>query len=400
MGIFKLSANRQTFPPTLLPLLLLIALLDGCGRNESSDSRPLPPTGNPAAFIITGDFETGSYAVMNTDNPDEVAADLGPVHGDAVARSYQGEVFVVNRLGADNIQKIDPASGWTTSFQCSVGNGSNPHDLAFARPDKAYVTRYEETSIAIINPSVDATCEGFLIGEIDLSSFADEDGIPEMDQMVVIGNHLFVTLQKLDRDRFFEPTTESLLVVIDITTDLPLDTRPETPEIDAIRLQWTNPLGASRGLPLDPATGDIIIAQVGSFSVIGDGGVETINPYTFRQSRILIDEVDVERNITDFLMVDGRNAWALATDENFRNFVLQIDTSLREEKQSIFSSDAFLTDIEFDAPRNQIWLSDRTFRDAGVRIFSATDGTGIEDPPISTGLAPSDILFLTPVSPD
>ena len=96
------------------------------------------------------------------------------------------------------------------------------------------------------------------------------------------------------------------------------------------------------------------------------------------------------------MLVDGRNAWALATDEDFRNFVLQIDTTLREERRAIFESDAFLTDIEFSARDNSIWLSDRSFQDSGLRIFSATDGSGIENPPISTGLPPVDILFLAP----
>ena len=99
-------------------------------------------------------------------------------------------------------------------------------------------------------------------------------------------------------------------------------------------------------------------------------------------------------------MIDGRRAWALVTDRSFRNFVIQIDTSLREETLSIFESDAYLTNIEFDAPNNSIWLSDRSFQNAGIRIFSADDGRGIEDPPIETGLAPIDILFLDPTPAD
>jgi hypothetical protein len=399
MGILGLrTASWLGRKPNLCAIAFGLALFSACGTNDSSTPVPTFPAGAPSAFIITGDFETGSFAVLPTQDPAEVVADLGPVHGDAVARGYQGQVYVINRFGADNIQKIDPALGWTTTFQCSVGNGSNPHDIAFASPTKAYVTRYEETSIAIVNPSVGADCEGFRIGEIDLTQFADADGIPEMDQMALVGDRLFVSLQLLDRNRFFEPTGESILAVFDTNTDRPVDTRPETLAVDPIRLTWTNPLGASRGLPLDPATGDIIVAQVGSFAIIGDGGVETINPYTFERSRILITEEDIQRNITDFVLVDGRNAWALATDENFRNFVLQIDTNLREELQVIFETDAFLTDIEFSPMDNSIWLSDRSLQNAGLRIFSALDGSGVGNPPIPTGLPPVDILFLTPTN--
>ena len=179
MGILKLSPNgpARRSSSVGLSLILLAAIFSGCGRAADSTPPTPPSTAEPSAFIITGDFETGSYAVMETRDPSVVAADLGPVHGDAVARTYRGEIFVINRFGADSIQKIAPAAGWTTRYQCSVGNGSNPHDIVFVSPTKAYVTRYEETSIAIVNPSVNATCEGFLVGEIDLGSFADADGI-------------------------------------------------------------------------------------------------------------------------------------------------------------------------------------------------------------------------------
>ncbi|MEO2169283.1 MAG: hypothetical protein ABGY42_14425, partial [bacterium] len=258
----------------------------------------------------------------------------------------------------------------------------------------AYVTRYEEASIAIVDPSVGPTCEGFMRGEIDLSAFADSDGIPEMDQMVIVDGRLFVSLQRLDRNQFFEPSGQSFLVVIDTATDTPIDTNPETPAVDPIVLRWTNPLGAGVGLPLDPATGDIIVTQIGSFATIGDGGVETIHPTTFAHTSILITEEEIGLNLTDFAVVDGRTAWAIGTDETFRNYVLQIDTTLHERIRTTFESDAFLPDIEFEPRRSEIWLTDRTFGAAGIRIFSATDGSGIENAAISTGLPPTGILFI------
>jgi len=380
--------------------LLAALLLTGCSSSGLPSSPPTVPTNSRTAFVVTGDFETGSYAVLPIQDPRAAAVDLGAVHGDAVARTYENQIYVVNRFGADNIQRIDPQQNWETVFQCSVGNGSNPHDIAFASPRKAYVSRYEESSVAIVDPSVGPDCEGFWIGEIDLSSFADADGIPEMDQMVIVNGLLFVALQRLNRNLFFEPTDASFLVVIDTATDQPIDTRPNTPAIDPIELTWTNPLGAGKGLPLDPATGDILVVQVGSFATIGDGGVETIAPTTFARSRILITEEDLGLNITDFVAVDGRNAWAIAVDEHFLNQVVQIDMNLREIVQTPLRSETILTDMEFEPQSGSIWLSDRSFDNAGVRVFQASDGAGIENPPFTTGLPPVDIVFLEPESED
>jgi DNA-binding beta-propeller fold protein YncE len=72
--------------------------------------------------------------------PDAVARNVARIHSDAVVRTHDGTVYVINRLGGDNVQAIDPTMGYATRWQCSVDNGSNPHDLAFAAADKAYVT--------------------------------------------------------------------------------------------------------------------------------------------------------------------------------------------------------------------------------------------------------------------
>ena len=379
-----------------MPVLLFLLVLGACTGSDPGAGLPDDPGDpgtQPSAFIVTGDFESGSFATMPLAQPADANVDRGQLHGDAVARTFDGMVYVVNRFGADSIQAIDPSDGWRTRYQCSVGNGTNPHDIAFASGEKAYVTLYEEATLLIVDPSVGPTCAGFETGRIDLSPFADADGIPEMDQMAIVDGRLFVSLQRLARDRFFEPAGTSLVVVIDIATDTFVDTDPATPEIDAIPLTWTNPLGASRGLPRDPATGEIIVVQVGSFGIIGDGGVETIDPTTFERARILLSEEDLGLNITDFAAVDGRNAWVIATDEAFTNYVLKVDTTLRESVRTLFEAEVYLTDLEYEPRGGKIWLTDRSFTAAGLRIFDAEDGDGF-DTVFPTGLPPADIVFV------
>src|SRR6185369_3745823 len=97
-------------------------------------------------------------------------------------------------------------------------------------------------------------CAGFVRGEVDLSAFADGDGLPEMDQAVVIGDRLYVTLQLLDRRNFFRPTDRSLIAVVDVTTDA---------VVGSITLAGTNPFAESAGLVPDPATGKITVTEVG-----------------------------------------------------------------------------------------------------------------------------------------
>ena len=78
--------------------------------------------------MLTADPDrgVGSYSVVDLVTR-SVTKDIQPggVRSDALARSFGGEVYVVNRLRGDNIQIIDPQQGYTTpaDAQVSVGNG-------------------------------------------------------------------------------------------------------------------------------------------------------------------------------------------------------------------------------------------------------------------------------------
>src|SRR5207249_392044 len=54
------------------------------------------------AFVLTSDFTTGSLSVVDLDTR-TVSKDVASVGSDAVARFYDGLLYVVNRFGADNI---------------------------------------------------------------------------------------------------------------------------------------------------------------------------------------------------------------------------------------------------------------------------------------------------------
>ena len=70
----------------------------------------LLPAG-PGAFaqdlvvVATSDFSSGSLASLKVGS-DSASVNLINTHGDNAVRSYNGQVFVINRLGADNILVI------------------------------------------------------------------------------------------------------------------------------------------------------------------------------------------------------------------------------------------------------------------------------------------------------
>jgi len=371
-----------------LLLTTVLALLAGCssgGVGDRGTGGTPPPLEGTSAFVVTSDFQTGSFAVFPVLQPESVVANVERIHSDAIARVHDGLVYVVNRLGGDNVQAIDPGAGYATRWQCSVENGTNPHDIAFAAPDKAYVTRYERASLLIVDPTTGPDCAGFVRGTVDLSQFADGDGLPEMDQAVVIDGTLFVTLQLLDRRNFFRPTERSLIAMVDVASDT---------VIGSIELTGTNPFAESAGLVPDPVTGTLLVTEVGEFGRADDGGVERVDPVTRTVSGFFVTEQDLGGNVTDVVLIDEHRAYAIVLDETARSRVVRFDPTMRQVTATLASGDEFLVDIERGPDGGTLYLTDRTLRRPGIRRFAIADDTEIQPSPIDTGLPPFDVVFV------
>jgi hypothetical protein len=145
-----------------------VAIRDSDATVDSSRSVALSLTPQGMDLFVSGparrlvlvepDFSGGVGAVEVVDltrTPPLVAA-LGPdpVSSDPVVRiapipgvvPQVPQAYVVNRFGADNIQWLDPESGFATRTlsgvraQWSTGNGSNPQDALPVSATKLYVT--------------------------------------------------------------------------------------------------------------------------------------------------------------------------------------------------------------------------------------------------------------------
>lgn len=334
------------------------------------------------ALVIATNFQTGSFATVSLDEPRQVvkANPQRRVHGDAVARVHGGLVYVVNRFNGDNVQVLDPAADFATRWQCSVGNGANPHDIAFASSSKAYVTRHAKRELWIVDPSAPPGCGGFKTGEIDLGAFADADGIPEMDQMAIVGERLYVLLQSLDRDDVFAPAGPGRIAVIDTAAD---------EVVGEIPLVGENPFPQTKGLLV--RGGALVISSTGRYTV-DDGGIESVDLEAQRTNGFFVTEGDLGGDILDFALVSERHAYAVLSLRDFSTSLVAFDPVERRVTRTLIGGSGLIADIEIDS-RGELFAADRTLGAAGLRIFRAADGAALGGL-LDTGLPPFDIVFL------
>lgn len=323
----------------------------------------------------------------------------GAIWVDSVIRTPDRTPVVVNRQFGNSLQFLDLSKPALPSIkECSVSDGfnSNPQDVLIVSEHKGYVTPYGGGKLLVIDPAVlfdpltDPACETLITGRIDLSAY-DSDGIPQMDQMAVVGSDLFVTLQLLDNSTDLQPKQNGLVVVIDTATDTVKGTIP---------LSFANPFGESKGIAYDEFQKLLFVGGPGNTGILGanldDGGLEAIDPVTQKSAGLLLSGSDLHANLVDFVIVGTRRAFAIVFDAS-SNSLVEIDLKDRSVKKTLLSSaDAMITDLEM-TDSGELWVAYRgeSKNDPdGIRIFRASDGSELTTAPLDLGQAPFTLAFL------
>ena len=341
--------------------------------------------------MVATDFETGGLATVGIQVPRRVRRLRTDVFSDAVVRVTGGLTIVLNRFLADNVQVLGPKL--RTRLQCSTVAGSNPHDVVVVdpgrrgvAPGKAYVTRYGARDLWIVDPAARG-CRRFRLGTIDLAAFADADGLPEMDQMALVGARLFVTLQRLDRTRGFVPTGPSRLVVIDTTIDAVVG--------EPIVLAGRNAFGDASGIGREPDSGRLAVSTPGDLYTVGDGGIQWVDPDTLiaDPAGFFVTEDQLGGNVTDFVLLSATKAYAIVQRNDLRNALVTFDPSTPASVRTLFSREAFLPDVAL-APDGMVWMADQSRPSYGIRILDPTLDDFVTPRPIDVGLPPFSIGFL------
>jgi hypothetical protein len=354
---------------TLLPCLLLVLL--AC-----------PAAAWDELLVLTTDYTTyGGVTVVDRSAPWTADLDVETILADAVARWHDGLVYVVNRAGA-NIQVLDPAAGYATLRQFSVGAGRNPQDIAFVG-GRAFVSCYDAALLLEVD-----TAAGAVIDSWSTAPFADADGLPETAWMHVHGRRIFLTCQRLDRNHYWGPADYSQLLVFDTDLDAWVDVDPVAPGVNGLVLTGTNPAPQPQPVP----GGGLAVATVGAFAVL-DGGLEIVDLDALTTSPLLTTESDMLGEIVDFAMVDATHYWAAVSTPSFRT-MLQVGTLGSSIMVKETSAGYDFVDVAFDGA-DQVFLCDRSLGAAGLRVFDAHTGVELTAAPIATGRPP--VLVLLPV---
>jgi len=340
----------------------------GCGDEPRRD-----PVGAGTLFVLTTDFETGAFSIIDLETR-SAAIHVGLTHSDAVARVRGSRVYVVNRLGQDNVTALDAAAGFRTLWQRSTEPGSNPQDIAFASDEKAYVPRLERPGVLVLDPR-----DGRPLGEVDLSALADADGVPEASWAVALEDRVVVAVGRLDRNDAYAPTGPGALAVVD----------PETDELErSIELEAMNPWGD----PVVAADGRLLVGLAGRFGAL-DGAIEAIDPAAGTALGPVVTEAELGGDVLSFVEADDGALWVLVSDAASVAALVRWEPPAGPARTIRRGSGFTLACVAQVAP-GLLAVCDRERTAPGVRLFETPTGVERTERPIDVGLPPWQVRVL------
>lgn len=383
-----MNNNKQVYSGKkikLAALLILSIWIWGCGNSatgneeeNSSSSNEVSSSSNGTyssstetmsdngrIFIVQSDFVSGYLEILNMSDT-TMEADGLSIYSDAGVVSYDGSVYILERKGADNVLKIDPAKSGVSSvvYQESLTDNSNPQDMVFSSTTKAYISNEAIAEITIFDPDA-----GEISGSIDISAYIhnpDSNSSPYAGDMELVDNSLYVLLQRRDG---YAPGLASLILEIDTDSDAVVDT---------FATNFKNGFGMAY------YDGALYVSNPGNAFVSGDGGVEKVDLSTGDVTTIVTED-DLAGNPNHIIHKSG-SVFYVTNYVGWQDVqVVELDVSDGSTTIVPGVTDAFGS-IVYDKDYHRLYVGERDSVGMGIRIFE--DNTEITDPVKSANSLP------------
>lgn len=254
--------------------IVVASFLAGCGDPPSFPSTYAGPPLASSALVLLANQQVSGLGRIEVDGsmkevPD-IALGTDPVLSASRERFFavvrdQNLVHEIDPLTLALRQKFVPYEDPELDVERMICNklvkGINPQDVAVDADGRLWITRFEQPNVIILEP------DGSFSGSVDLSAYADADGLPEASAVHIAGDHAYVTIERLDRCGGWVPTGPGVILEIEIATRM---------VVKSIELGGANPFGRMVPAPWDSSGNTVAVGLPGEFLAINDGDAAAI----------------------------------------------------------------------------------------------------------------------------
>ena len=291
------SVAKQSL--ALLTVTSLAFGLAACGDDSSSSSGVGPEENETVettikAVVFGSDYTTGELRWIDKDN--KISKKSLDFFSDSKVAANAGDLYVMERMGADNITKIDPEKLESDGkkaviWQVSLDDDANPTDMVFDG-EKAWVALQNADSLIQIS-----TKDGKIAKSIKTGKFAYEgEKSPYVTDLELADGKLYALFQRYTKDENWNMTyPKGLLAIYDAKSgDLK----------DTIQLKAQNPSAMTY------FDGAIYVASMGEYNEFygtdadDKRGIEKVN-LKDKKSEMLVSGEKLGGGVYTFAAEDG-----------------------------------------------------------------------------------------------
>jgi flagellar hook protein FlgE len=333
----------------------LALYMTACSDNSTSaDDDPLKPA---SIYVMGTDYNSsGELRWLNEDGVSEKSLQF---FKDSKAIGIDGNLFILERKGADNIALVDPSENKVT-WQVELDDNSNPSDVVKANKDEVWVSL--DDAAKIIKVSVK---DGKVTKTIKTDDFSQgEEKTPHLIDLDVSGDTLFALFQRGVSKGFNREYPAPALLALYKLNDGEL--------LDTIQLAKKNPMG------MGFANGKLYVASHGlyntSYGTDADDarGIEVVD-FAKKSSSMVIDGKKLGGGVFTFAIDPDGVIYAAINngyDENYVGNIPLVKVDL--SKKSVESIDG-LSDVEgsliFDDVDGVLYIGDRGPKTGGLYSY-------------------------------
>lgn len=386
-------------------LLITTSLLVGCGGESNNNKRVTE--GSYAVQMVASDYGSAQVAIGNI-NGDRTAKQglLITDQSDYTISTFENYLYHIGSYNIDTIERFDTtqgvvASDWSYGTNHNDEGSSNTYTLVQQNETNGYLIRYGSSTVLQVNPTAN-TEEEFVLAEIDLSAYNVEGtSAPRMTDAIILNNYLYVAMQRLDEN--WTPQ-QAYIAVIDIDTNVELDTNPQQSGLKGIPLTYTNTS------TIVEHNGYLYVTGRGDYSS-DTGGLEKIDTTTYNVTTLIGDssfpslntsseEGDIYYHVSNVAVVSDQLAYAtLSLEQGWEKKESKIAV-INPESGDLAILDSVtelngkkISDINIDA-NNRLWLGISNADNPGLYVID-TDTNTISGDFVELDMPVKNIEFLT-----
>lgn len=376
------------YPPVAISALrlklLCVLLLFGLpGCEYDFGSRGVFASEN-VLFVLTSDnIASAGFSIVSGNNVQNGNENL---HTDAIVRYRYPHVYVVNRLGRDNLQLLNAQDDYRTLAELSLvgagGTPPNPQDIVFFG-DRAFVSCYGTNELLLVN-----TLSLKIEDSLDLSTYGYRgSACPSFMHYHEKTNRVLVALQRLDSSNML-PSDYSTIIAVD----------PDSQAVvDSIRLRYDdidykNPYTRFKSYDEDT----LLVACAGHFKMTGntgdDGAIVMLKPGDLRRIAVLVTEEQFGADIVDFEYC-GDSVYAVTLDAQGGSALVRYDTG-SAQVQTVLTKGGRGYLWRIDQKDGLLYICNRDVNDAGVLVYDTAARGFLYGGALRCALPPADIVFI------